>query len=177
MNSKLNLQIEGMTCSSCVRRVENALLATDAVLEASVNLATEKASVSLKPGANIQAVIASVEKAGYQVATKTWTLTVADMSCASCVGRVEKAFKAVSGVLDASVNLATEKAQVTALAEVELISLLAAAKKAGYVARLVEDKFSIHTSPRAGLSGLVGSDRDCVEFAVDGADVIGDGGN
>nr|WP_315483046.1 heavy metal translocating P-type ATPase [uncultured Undibacterium sp.] len=152
MNSKLNLQIEGMTCSSCVRRVEKALLATDAVLEASVNLATEKATVSLQPGANIQALIASVEKAGYQVATKTWTLTVADMSCASCVGRVEKAFKAVSGVLDASVNLATEKAQVTALAEVELISLLAAAKKAGYVAHLVEDKLNIHTSPRAGLS-------------------------
>lgn len=140
MGNKISLQIEGMTCSSCVRRVEKALLATEGVAEATVNLATEKASIALKSGASLQHVLVSIEKAGYHVPTKTWTLQVKEMTCASCVGRVEKAFLAVPGVLDASVNLATEKAQITTLAEVELLSLLAAAKKAGYPAQLVGDQ-------------------------------------
>lgn len=152
MGNKISLQIEGMTCSSCVRRVEKALLATEEVAEATVNLATEKASIALKSGASLQHVLASIEKAGYHVPTKTRTLQVAEMTCASCVGRVEKAFLAVPGVLNASVNLATEKAQITTLAEVELLSLLAAAKKAGYPAQLVDNQQSRLSQQHAGLS-------------------------
>lgn len=152
MENKISLQIEGMTCSSCVRRVEKALLATEGVAEATVNLATEKASIALKSGASLQHVLASIEKAGYNVPAKTWTLQVAEMTCASCVGRVEKAFLAVPGVLNASVNLATEKAQITTLAEVELLSLLAAAKKAGYPAQLVDDQQARLSQQHAGLS-------------------------
>ncbi|MBR7747137.1 heavy metal translocating P-type ATPase [Undibacterium baiyunense] len=152
MENKISLQIEGMTCSSCVRRVEKALLATEGVAEATVNLATEKASIALKSGASLQHVLASVEKAGYHVRTKTWTLQVEEMTCASCVGRVEKAFLAVPGVLNASVNLATEKAQITTLADLELLSLLAAAKKAGYPAQLVDDQQTRPSQQQAGLS-------------------------
>jgi Cu+-exporting ATPase len=152
MENKISLQIEGMTCSSCVRRVEKALLAMEGVAEATVNLATEKASITLKSGASLQHVLASIEKAGYHVPTKTWTLQVKEMTCASCVGRVEKAFLAVPGVLNASVNLATEKAQITTLAEVELLSLLAAAKKAGYPAQLVDDQQARLSQQQAGLS-------------------------
>lgn len=152
MENKISLQIEGMTCSSCVRRVEKALLATEGVAEATVNLATEKASIALKSGASLQHALASIEKAGYRVPTKTWTLQVKEMTCASCVGRVEKAFLAVPGVLNASVNLATEKAQITTLAEVELLSLLAAAKKAGYPAQLVDDQQTRPSQQQAGLS-------------------------
>lgn len=152
MENKISLQIEGMTCSSCVRRVEKVLLATEGVAEATVNLATEKASIALKSGASLQHVLASIEKAGYHVPTKTWTLQVKEMTCASCVGRVEKAFLAVPGVLNASVNLATEKAQITTLAEVDLLSLLDATKKAGYPAQLVDDQQARLSQQQAGLS-------------------------
>ncbi|WP_329604992.1 heavy metal translocating P-type ATPase [Undibacterium flavidum] len=143
MQKTLNLPIVGMTCASCVRRVEKALLAVPGVQQASVNLATEKASVSLDADAAntiAQGLIAAVEKAGYEVAVQTINLTINDMSCASCVGRVEKALKAVPGVIAVSVNLATEKAQLKILAGVELASLLAAAKKAGYAASLVQEQ-------------------------------------
>lgn len=139
MNKKISLHIEGMTCSSCVSRVEKALLGVVGVHNVAVNLATEKASVEMDVTANVQSLIDAVLKAGYQVPTRTLVLGVADMTCASCVARVEKALKNILGVLQASVNLATEKAQVSMLAEVELATLLAALKKAGYSAHLVND--------------------------------------
>lgn len=148
MNKKLNLPIVGMTCSSCAGRVEKALNAVDGVHSASVNLATEKASVDLESTVNAQALIAAVEKAGYQVPTKTFDLRVTEMTCASCVTRVEKALKAIPGVLQANVNLATEKVHLRTLAEVELASLLAALKKAGYPAQLSSDATDV---PTAGL--------------------------
>ena len=148
MNKKLNLPIAGMTCSSCAGRVEKALSAVDGVHSASVNLATEKASVDLEPTVDAQALIAAVEKAGYQVPTKTFDLRVTEMTCASCVTRVEKALKAIPGVLQANVNLATEKVHLRTLAEVELASLLAALKKAGYPAQLSSDAMDV---PSAGL--------------------------
>ena len=51
--------------------------------------------------------MSAVEQAGYQVPSETVELAVQGMSCASCVGRVEKALDRVPGVLAASVNLAT----------------------------------------------------------------------
>ncbi|WP_163594291.1 heavy-metal-associated domain-containing protein, partial [Klebsiella pneumoniae] len=54
------------------------------------------------------------------------------MSCASCVGRVENALKAVPGVESASVNLATERAEVTAEAPIAYGALGAAVEDAGY---------------------------------------------
>lgn len=65
------------------------------------------------------------------------TLQVSGMSCASCVGRVEKALLKVPGVTAASVNLATERAQVQALANVPAAALTAALDKAGYPASAV----------------------------------------
>ncbi|MDO9253645.1 cation transporter, partial [Hydrogenophaga sp.] len=54
------------------------------------------------------------------------------MTCASCVGRVEKALKAVAGVQAVSVNLATERATVNAVTSTLAASLVAAVHKAGY---------------------------------------------
>ncbi len=139
MNKHLSLPIEGMTCSSCVGRVEKVLKSVAGVQNVSVNLATEKASIEMDAEVDPQQLITAVEKAGYQIAVKSMALSVADMSCASCVGRVEKAIQSVPGVLSASVNLATEKAQVSMLSSVALSSLLAALKKAGYAAHLLTD--------------------------------------
>jgi Cu+-exporting ATPase len=64
------LAIEGMTCASCVRRVERALSKVPGVTEASVNLATEKAHVVYDPAeAQLGGLTAAIEKAGYHVGT------------------------------------------------------------------------------------------------------------
>lgn len=139
MTTKISLKIEGMTCATCALRVEKALLSIAGVLQAKVNLATEKASLELAASVDLDVLVKAVEKAGYQIPTKNLTLAVADMSCASCVGRVEKVLKAVPGVITASVNLATEKAQVKMLIDVDSERLLAASKKAGYAAHVVSD--------------------------------------
>ena len=112
----LSVRIEGMTCASCVGRVEKALKALPSVTRAAVNLATERAEVAFSGDPDPAAVARAIEGAGYSVAEETVELAIEGMTCASCVGRVEKALARVPGVVGASVNLATEKAQVRALA-------------------------------------------------------------
>ena len=131
----IRLQVTGMTCASCVTRVEKTLKAVSGVQDASVNLATEEASVKVDASVSTEALTAAVRKAGYDVATTESSLQVEGMTCASCVSRVEKALLKVPGVVSASVNLATEKATVQALATVSLAALKAAVEKAGYSAR------------------------------------------
>ncbi|MGS0754652.1 heavy metal translocating P-type ATPase [Roseateles sp. GG27B] len=137
------LPIEGMTCASCVGRVEKALKAVPGVARAEVNLATESASVSgvteAGGGLELAALQAAVQRAGYSLREQTITLAISGMTCASCVGRVEKALKKVPGVLEAEVNLALETAAVRVLASVEADALMAAIIRAGYTARLTSD--------------------------------------
>ncbi len=61
------LPIEGMTCASCVARVEKALARVPGVTDASVNLATESASVTVLRGTPRAALEAAVQRAGYAV--------------------------------------------------------------------------------------------------------------
>jgi Cu+-exporting ATPase len=62
----IKLPIEGMTCASCVRRVENALKAVPGVASAEVNLATETAAVSVPAGFNAESLVEAVRGAGYE---------------------------------------------------------------------------------------------------------------
>ena len=133
----LVLPIEGMSCASCVRRVEMGLAKVPGVAQVAVNLATEKATVTLAEPVPPEQLVQAVQKLGYEVPQSTVVLQVDDMSCASCVGRVERALKAVPGVASASVNLATERATVTGVAPLE--ALLAAADRAGYPAQVLDD--------------------------------------
>ena len=128
------LAIEGMSCASCVGRVEKALAAVPGVTQASVNLATEVAKISSDTPIPLAALQAAVEKAGYTVAQREIDLNIAGMTCASCVGRVEKALLKVPGVLAASVNLATESARVKVTGGADAATLIAAIDKAGYAA-------------------------------------------
>ncbi|UVC06866.1 copper-translocating P-type ATPase [Rhizobium sp. TH2] len=123
--------IDGMTCASCVGRVEKAIAAVPGVQAANVNLATERASVSFSDPAVADAVIQAISKAGYEPRIETGELRIEGMTCASCVRRVEKALAAVPGVLEASVNLATEKATVR-FAGGDIAALEGAVRKAGY---------------------------------------------
>ena len=131
--------VEGMTCASCVGRVEKALQAVPGVQDVSVNLATETASIQASTSTTLDMLRTAVDKAGYSVGEQTLQLSIEGMTCASCVGRVEKALARVPGVVSAVVNLATETAtvQTTSLPgdSSTINALLQAVDKAGYVAK------------------------------------------
>lgn len=133
------LPIEGMTCASCVGRVEKALKKVENIEIANVNLATEKAVVYSNQPIQREALVKAVERAGYDVPKAAPVeLSIEGMTCASCVARVEKALKKVDGVQEATVNLATEQAWVQADASVNVEDLIRAVKKAGYDAKASE---------------------------------------
>jgi len=133
---RLEFAVSEMTCASCVRRVEKAILAVPGVKEATVNLATERAQVSMEGSADAGAVAAAMARAGYQVEASAVDLAVEGMTCASCVGRVERALSRVPDVLGAQVNLAAETARVQ-VAGTSPGALVEAIERAGYKARLV----------------------------------------
>ncbi|MFN7223244.1 MAG: heavy metal translocating P-type ATPase [Paracoccaceae bacterium] len=130
-----SLPVEGMTCASCVGRVERALTMVPGVMSASVNLATERAEVSSDAPIERALLVAAVEKVGYDVPPQDMDIAIEGMTCASCVARVERALLAVPGVTFASVNLATERATVTGTADPFL--LLKAIEAVGYEAHPV----------------------------------------
>jgi len=131
----LRLPITGMTCASCVGRVERALQKVPGVKAVSVNLATEAASLTLERPVATDVLEQAVTQAGYEVAHVESDLAIQGMTCASCVARVEKALAKTPGVLSATVNLATERAHVVAVAGVGIEPLRKAVEAAGYEAQ------------------------------------------
>lgn len=132
----IDIPVLGMTCASCVRRVETAIAAVPGVSAAAVNLATERAQVRFSEGGQTKAVVDAIRKAGYEPLSRTMDLVIEGMTCASCVGRVERALASVPGVLDATVNLATERASVTVLEGLEPAGLIGAIAASGYSAHI-----------------------------------------
>ncbi len=144
------LPIGGMTCASCVGRVEKVLKKVEGVENAEVNLATENAMISSSQPLDLIAVTKAVERAGYKVfASQPIELSIEGMTCASCVGRVEKALKKVEGVQQANVNLATERAWVQGNAQVQSSDLIQAVKKAGYTAKQIEQNARVRQDKKA----------------------------
>lgn len=130
------LNIEGMTCASCVRHVEKALGNVRGVENAVVNLATEKANITSQNKLAVDDLVKAVEKAGYEVGCEAVDLDIEGMTCASCVRRVEKALQSVEGVKTAVVNLATNRAHVEMFKDLATIDMLEnAVAKAGYSAK------------------------------------------
>lgn len=147
MSTTLNLSIEGMTCASCVARVEKAIARVPGVEEVAVNLATEAATVTARDPGAAPAVVQAIVDAGYAVGHQDITLDVHGMTCASCVSRVEKALKAVPGVTAAEVNLATERATVHVLkSATNGAALVSAIARAGYEA-------AVHAPDEAASAG------------------------
>jgi Au+-exporting ATPase len=136
LHGSVRLPVEGMSCASCVGRIEKALKAVPGVQEANVNLATETAEVRVAAPADYRALVGAIERAGYAVPVSTTELAIEGMTCASCVGRVERALHTVPGVTAARVNLATERAVVEGGADARL--LIRAIGGAGYTARLID---------------------------------------
>ena len=155
--ASLDLTVEGMTCASCVSRVEKALLALPGVAEASVNLANKRARVTLDRPVEPERLVEAVEGAGYAAQPvaeeRAVDLAIEGMTCASCVSRVEKALVAVPGVAEVSVNLANARARVRLSGDADPAALIAAVEGAGYSAHPASEE----EAPEQGRRGL---DRD-----------------
>ena len=136
-STTFDLPIAGMTCASCAGRVERALSKVVGASAVSVNLATEQARVQA-PSDSLPALVEAVQQAGYSVPQQTLELSIDGMTCASCVGRVERALAKVPGVKSVSVNLANERAHLELLGHVDPQTLIGAVTKAGYSASVWE---------------------------------------
>ncbi|HEM61901.1 MAG TPA: heavy-metal-associated domain-containing protein, partial [Chloroflexi bacterium] len=107
------LPVTGMTCANCAAAIERSLGKVEGIKEARVNLASEKAVLVYDPAlVSDQALVDSIRRAGYDVATARIELPITGMTCANCVQNVERALRKLEGVLRADVNLASEKATV-----------------------------------------------------------------
>jgi len=146
----ISLPVEGMTCASCVSHVQKALQSVSGVDEAAVNLATEQATVQFDPElVRLGTLKQVVHDAGYEVSSEAKTLSIGGMTCASCVAHVEHALSGVPGVLEASVNLATEKATVAYVpGTVQLGDLERAVRDAGYEVLAEEGEAQADASSR-----------------------------
>ncbi len=165
--------VDDMSCEHCQGRVEQAALAVAEVQSAQVDLSAGRLTTV---GGEAEAIIAALVDAGYparlqsgslpvcavpqsvevpsSLATTTvptYLLKVADMHCASCVGRVEQAITAVSGVASASVNLVEQTATVSGG---DPDAVVAAVGAAGYEAALIREQRPTAASYEIDILGM-----------------------
>ena len=131
---KLELPISGMSCASCVSRIEKGLSKIQGVSDAKVNFAAEKATIAYDPSQlNSFDLVRIISELGYKAKTQKVILPVQGMSCASCVNRIRATLRQVPGVVAANINFATEKATVEyILNQVTIKDLAKAVETAGY---------------------------------------------
>ena len=135
---QVTLYVDGMSCGSCVGRVENFLVDLQGVSEVSVNLASEATWLSLNNTECLKDVARVLDQQGYPARKARITLNIASMSCASCVERVNKVLSDLPGVTYAAVNFATETAVVEYLeGAVTPADLIRATAMIGYAAEIV----------------------------------------
>ena len=132
---KIILPVIGMSCANCALNIERSVKKLVGVEDVNVNFAAEQAAVSFDPKQiNINDVVGKIKSSGYNVATTKIELPVTGMTCANCAMNIERALnKKVAGVVNASVNFATERVFVEYIAGVSNIDeIISAIKKAGY---------------------------------------------
>ncbi|MBF7684305.1 copper-translocating P-type ATPase [Acinetobacter sp. B10A] len=137
---QIELRIQGMSCASCVARVEKALK-KQKISQVSVNLTTEKA-VIWGEHLDRQQLIKCIQDAGYDVepetaSTQEIVLNIEGLTCASCVARAEKSLSKVEGLQQVVVNLATHQAHISVHSDVPVQHLIDAVERAGYTATVV----------------------------------------
>ncbi|MGJ8584776.1 MAG: heavy metal translocating P-type ATPase [Marinosulfonomonas sp.] len=148
-------EVTGLSCASCVRRAETALSSVPGVVSAGVNLATRNAVVEFTAPADIPGLLAAVSKAGYPALEHTISLQIEGATCASCVGRIEAALKAVPGVTGANMNLATGRADIRLVgASDRRADLVNAVRGAGYTVLTSQEAVAPHDSHRRLESAL-----------------------
>jgi Cu+-exporting ATPase len=132
-----------MTCANCVATVERNLKKLDGVSYTSVNLASERASVAYDPDKLDQATILErIRRAGYDVALGEADLVLQRLSDDNDVRRLEQALLDRDGVVEAKVNLTTERARVRYIPTVvSQTDLRRTVREAGFEALEVEGEF------------------------------------
>jgi len=140
LSRQISLPIIGMTCANCVATVERNLLKLDGVQAATVNLSSERASIEYDPQLVDQdAMLARIQRAGYEVALGEADLLIQRLGDDTDARRLEKALSAIEGVVDVSVNLATERARVHYIPTVATQSeIRRGVRAAGFESPLVE---------------------------------------
>lgn len=118
MSSNIKYRVNGMTCASCVNHVEKALRKVEGIIDVSVNLATETATIQFDDNSfSSNLAMNAVKGIGYELITiennhKTVTAKVDGMSCATCANSIDNTLLKMDGIIDAHVNLATEKVTI-----------------------------------------------------------------
>jgi P-type Cu+ transporter len=141
--TRLELPVRGMTCASCVARIEKGLAHVSGVHAASVNLAEERATLTYDPEqVGVEEIAETIQELGYEVPIERLTLSIGGMSCASCVAAIERALSAMPGVVRESVNLAAEKATIEVLPSVRVEDVIRAVEEVGYTAASVAEAAS-----------------------------------
>jgi len=135
----VTLVLEGMSCASCVRRVEKGLLKLDPIQEAQANFANGTVRIVTTGKVDTESIKATLDRLGYPLVEHSVDLNVDNMTCASCVRRVEKALMKVPVVTECQVNLVNGKAHVTsAQAQDNTVAMISALERMGYPAQLAD---------------------------------------
>jgi len=132
---QITLPVIGITCANCAGIIERIAQKVGGVDRAVVNVGTEKVTVTYDPAtASLPAIIDRIERAGYKIPIATLELPVTGMTCANCVNTVERTLnKKVPGILEATVNFATEKASIRYIpGAVTPAEITTAIERAGY---------------------------------------------
>ena len=138
----ITLPVTGMTCANCAANIERGLKKLEGVQTSNVNFAAEQAIVAFDPKLlHVKDVVQNIQGSGYSVATATTEFPVTGMTCANCVANIERTLnKKVPGVVEATVNFATEHVFVEYIPGVTGIDdIVSAIEKAGYGAILPND--------------------------------------
>jgi len=164
----VTIPVQGMTCASCVRTIERNLLKLDGVYGVNVNLATERATVTFDPDRVDPArMVSLVEEIGYAVPEETVAISVGGMTCASCVRTIERNLSKLDGVLEAQVNLATERATVTFLpTEVTLAEIKQLITELGYEVRETGDQEEVQDRERVARAAEIRDLRTKLLFSL-----------
>jgi P-type Cu+ transporter len=139
--------VNGMSCASCVNRVEKAVRKVNGVESVSVNLATNQAQVKYDPtDVADEQIVAAINKLGFEARlkedklNKKFLYSIKGMTCASCVNRVEKVISKVEGVESVTVNLASHQAQVqVSNKNFQSQTVIEAVTKLGYESALLDE--------------------------------------
>ncbi|TDX31663.1 Cu+-exporting ATPase [Modicisalibacter xianhensis] len=152
MAERVDIRIHGMSCASCVGRVERALGKQPGVTDAQVNLAAEKATVAFEEHANPSQAVHAVIEAGYQPVIKTAEIPIIGMTCGSCVSRIERTIEKLPGIVQSSVNLTTQKVFVRFLPDaVTLQRIHHAIRDAGYEPQDLGENTQAEHEDREGI--------------------------
>ncbi|HEX9925938.1 MAG TPA: heavy metal translocating P-type ATPase [Anaerolineae bacterium] len=132
---QITMPVIGMTCANCALTIERSVKNAEGVDEVVVNFGSDKVTVTYDPArTSLPGLIARIERACYQIPLSTVELPITGMTCANCANTVERTLtKKVPGIIQATVNFATEKATVNFIpGVVSQADMIAAIERAGY---------------------------------------------